>query len=257
MDVCYNYRHSRFNDFEIRHSLRSIEQHAPYIEKVWIYGDRPGFLTEDTTLVEHVPEAATARVLDVKLPLQNCFLITFFASLIPGLASEYLHFSDDFFLLKDFPIEEARKDRYLEDLSVTPRGRGLWVDSLWRTYDTLIRLGYPGYNFETHVPQRLTRKRVLDAYCAFKDFVSEDRWYGFVWPTAVLNYALKHEQMPIYSIVEENSRGGFWGKQPSYEEVVAECEGKAFFNFDDDAFSDGVRQFLIERFPNPSKYERY
>jgi hypothetical protein len=256
MEALYVYRHSPHEDFEIRHSLRSLERHAPYLRKVWIYGDRPAFLTEDTSIAEHVPHEATSRVLNVKTPVVNFFLLMFLSSLIPDLSFEYLFFSDDFFLLRDFPVEEAIKDRYSEDMSQNRvRGQGIWVDGLWRTYDVLKRLGYEGYNFETHVPARLTRKRVMEAYCDFQDFITEDPWYGLKGPTCVLNHAYKREKMPLTNLLEENSRCGFWETPPAYEEVARQSEGKTFFNFDDPAFGDGIRKFLTERFPVPSKYE--
>lgn len=256
MDVLYIYKHSENDGFEIRHSLRSVEQHLPYIRKVWIYGDKPYFISEDTSFIEHVPHEATARAFCVKTPVINFFLLTFLSSLIPDLSSEYLLFSDDFFLLKHYPLQEARKDRYLEDMNKVPRGRGIWIDALWRTFDGLVRLGYTGYNFETHTPMYLTRKRVMDAYCDLKDFVTEDRWQGFLGPTSILNHAYKYEKMPLINIHEENTRCGFWGKQPAYEDIITQSEGKTFFNFDDLAFGDGVRQFLMKRFPEKSRYEK-
>jgi hypothetical protein len=257
MDALYIYRHSAHEGFEIRHSLRSLALHAPYIRKVWIYGDRPDFMAGDTSLIEHVPHEATAGVLGVKTPVTNFFLLMFLSCLIPDLSSEYLFFSDDFFLLKDWPLEEARKDRYLEDMTKnTVRGCGIWVESLWRTYDVLIRLGLTGYNFETHVPARLTRKRVLEAYSDLKDFVTEDRWYGLLGPTAILNHAYKKEQMPLVNLFEENTRCGFWGAPPAYDDIVRQAEGKTFFNFDDPAFGDAVRRFLSERFAQASRYEK-
>ncbi len=257
MDILYIFKHSPNDDFEIRHSLRSIEQFAPYIRKVWIYGDKPEFISNDTSLIEHVHCEATSRVLGVKPPVANFFLLLFLGSLIPDLSFEYLHFCDDIYFLKHHPIEEARKDRYLQDLSkVSNRGHGLWKDSLWRTYDLLVRLGYTGYNFETHTPLYLTRKRVLAAYCDFKDFVTEDRFYGMLGPTAILNHACKMEKMNLINLSEEKSRCGFWGKPPSYEEVVRQSEGKMYLNFDDAAFGEAIRKFLMERFPKRSRYEK-
>jgi hypothetical protein len=257
MDVLYVYKHSPNGGFEILHSLRSVALYAPYIRKVWIFGDKPPFMADDTSIIEHVPHEATARAIGVKTPVVNFFLLTFLSSLIPDLSSEYLFFSDDFFLLKHFPEEEARKDRTLEDMSQQKtRGHGMWVDALWRTYDVLIRLGYTGINFETHTPAYMTKKRVLDAYSDLKDFVTEDRWYGLLGPTAILNHAYTREKMPLTNILEENSRAGFWVKQPTYDEIVKQCEGKQFFNFDDPAFGEPVGTFLMEKFPHPCKYEK-
>jgi hypothetical protein len=257
MDVLYLFRHSANADFEIRHSLRSIARYAPYIRKVWIYGDKPAFISDDKALIEHVPHEATSRVLGVRTPVTNFFLLIFLSSLIPDLAFEYLFFCDDFYLLKDYPIEAARQDRYLQDLSLTAnRGRGLWKDSLWRTYDLLTRLGYTGFNFETHTPGYLTRKRVMDAYCDFQDFVTEDRLYGMLGLTAILNHAHKAEGMNLVSVPAENSKCGFWGKPPSDDELIQQSEGKVYFNFDDGAFGESIQKFLLERFPDRSRYEK-
>ncbi|HWV99921.1 MAG TPA: hypothetical protein VNZ64_09540 [Candidatus Acidoferrum sp.] len=257
MDALYIFKHSANDDFEIRYSLRSVEQYAPYIKKVWIYGDKPNFISDETSLIEHVPHEATSRMLGVKTPVTNFFLLLLLSSLIPDLSFEYLFFCDDFYFLKNHPVEEARKDRYLQDLSLTTvRGRGLWRDALWRTHDLLIRLGYTAYNFETHTPAYLTRKRVMAAYCDFKDFVTEDRFYGLLGLTAILNHAYKLEKMSLTKLSDENSRCGFWGKPPSYEKVVQQAEDKTFFNFDDPAFGESIRKFLMERFPERSRYEK-
>jgi hypothetical protein len=257
MDALYLFKHSANDDFEIRYSLRSIEQCAPYIRKVWIFGDKPKFISDDTSLIENVPHEAMAWVLDVKTPVTNCFLMLFLGSLIPDLASEFLFFCDDFYFLKSHTIDEARKERYLEDLSLTKvRGRGLWKDALWRTYDLLLRFGYTGYNCETHAPTYMTRKRVMEAYRDFRDFVTEDRFYGMLAQSAILNHAYKQHKMNLTNLLEEKSRCGFWEKPPSYEEVIQQSEGKMYFNFDDAAFGESIRRFLMERFPNRSRYER-
>jgi hypothetical protein len=265
MDTVYFFIHSKNDDFELRQSLRSIEQHAPYIRKVWIFGDRPSFISDDVSIVEHVPEKYMAPLLRVKTPVRNFFLLAVLSSLIPELEFEYLRFSDDFFLLKDYPIEEARKYRYLEDLTpdVPPmlRGKGKFRESLWRTRDALVRLGYTAYNFETHTPMYTTRQRVLEAYRDLGDFVTEDRWYGLVGMTAILNHALKKERdagktPELICLKNAGNRGGFWGKTPSsYEAVLQEVEGKTFLNFDDLAFG-GIARFLQERFPTPSRFEK-
>lgn len=257
MDALYVFRHSSFNDIEIRYSLRSINMYMPWVRKVWIFGDRPAFLTDDASLVQHVPHHYVARVGDFRTPVTNFFHMLFLASLIPEMEFEFLWFCDDFTLLKHLPEKEARKNRCLQDLGeVQNRGTGLWKGSLWRTYDLLQRLGYPGYNFETHVPTYYTKKRVFEAWCDFRDFTSQDRWYGMLGPTAILNHALKHEQFELTRLSDDDSRAGFWGQTADYKDVLSKATGKQFLNFDDHAFGDGMRRFLSERFPTKSIYEK-
>jgi hypothetical protein len=257
MDALYLYKHSKQDDSEILYSLRSLERYAPYIRKVWIFGDRPHFLSNDRSIVECVPHSDLAGVLGVSVPVTNSFLLLALSSLIPELEFEYLKFSDDYVLMRDYPPEEARKDRFLEDLSqVSSRSTGLWIDSLWRTYDVLARLGYSGFNFEIHAPTYLTKRRALEAYRDFRDFVTEDRWFGMLGPTAILNHAVKHGQTQLVNIVEEESRLGYIVEQPRYEDIVLDSEGKTFLFFDDEAFGPAIRRFLEERFPTPSRYEQ-
>ena len=44
MDALFFFRHSEFGDRELQFALRGIARHAPWIRKVWIFGDRPAFL---------------------------------------------------------------------------------------------------------------------------------------------------------------------------------------------------------------------
>ncbi|MCA9210688.1 MAG: class I SAM-dependent methyltransferase [Planctomycetales bacterium] len=180
------------------------------------------------------------------------------SSLIPELDCEYLWLCDDFILLRPLEIDVARQNRYLGDMSeTTNRGKGLWKDSLWRTYDLLTRLGYPGYNFETHTPTYFTKRRVFDAYRGFRDFVTEDRWHGMLGQTAVLNHAMRHENsFPLMQIVEGRERAGFYNEGCDYETIVERCRTPLFLNFDDKAFNDAMRRYLSERFPTPCIYER-
>ncbi len=192
MDIVYIFKHSATQDLELRFSLRSVRRHLPYIRKVWVFGDRPHFLSVDKAIIEHVPHEYTAGISNFRLPLRNFFLLNFFASLIPELDHEYLSFCDDYFLLDFVPESEICKDRVLENLDdIRVRGRGLWKDSLWRTYDLLKRFDYPVYNFETHVPTYLTKARVLEAYCRFRDFITEDPFYGPIAYTTIQNHAFK------------------------------------------------------------------
>ena len=109
MDALYFYRHSKFRDAEILFSLRSLAGHAPWVRKVWVFGDRPWFLTDDRSLAEHVPHEYVARVAGCRTPVTNFFLMFWLSSLLPELSPEYLWLCDDFILLADLSEEEARR----------------------------------------------------------------------------------------------------------------------------------------------------
>lgn len=259
MDILYTVRHSRFDDLELRYSLRSVDLYYPHVRKVWIFGDRPSFQVDDASRIEHVPHDHAAHLLGCRTPVTNTFLMLVLASLLPELTYEFLWFCDDYVLLEYLSDEEARKTRYLEDLSrVKPRGgrTDLFSDALMRTHALLKRFGYTGWNFESHTPTRLTKQQVLDAYKDFRDFVTEDRFHGPLASTTIINHAYKKERMDLTRVAKEGRRAAFFIRAPSYEEVVKGTRGKIFLNHDEGAFGQGLRRFLAERFPNPSSYER-
>jgi len=86
--------------------------------------------------------------------------------------------------------------------------------------------------------------------------VTEDRWFGMLGPTAILNHATTKHGLTHSHLATEGTRAGFWEQTPSHQEVLEACEGRLFLNFDDKAFGEGTRQFLKERFPDRSRYEK-
>lgn len=257
MDVVYLFRTSVHDNEELRYSLRSVAKHMRFIRKVWVFGDDPGFLNSDQELIEHVPWEYLTWVRSVRNPAQNLFLQTFLVSLHPEVTSEFLLFCDDYVLIDHISEETAKRNRFLGDLQeVKVRGKGLWRESLWRTFDWLTRLGYGGWNFETHTPTYLTKRRVFDAYRDLYDFVTEDRFAGMLGATGILNHAYKQQRFPMTSVKEEGVTLGFHNQPVTYDRIVSESKGKLFMNFDDAAFSPDMRRFLNERFPDPCVYEQ-
>jgi hypothetical protein len=257
-DVVYIFRSAGRDDVELRYSLRSLAASQVRPRKVWIFGDRPAWLSDDATVIEHVPHEYIARAFRWKVPVVNTFLLTFLASLIPDLTFHFYWFADDYILLEPVTAEDLARVRVLEDLAqLKTRGRGLYKDALWHTHDTLKRLGYGSLNFECHVPHPYTKQRIWDAYCDFQDFVSEDRYFGMLAHLAVFNHAVKHERLAdLVWLHDENRFVGLYKTPPTQAEVQAKCRGKAFLNFDDPAWGTGLESFLAERFPEKCIYER-
>jgi len=130
----------------------------------------------------------------------------------------------------------------------------LWREALWRTCDLLARFGLPQYNFESHVPACLTKAGVLEAFCAFRDFITEDRLYGPLALTAILNLAVHRGQADVRLLSEEASRAGFYAPADAAT-IRALCAGKKFLNFDDAGFNAPMRRYIEQTFAEPSRYE--
>ena len=273
IDIVYLFRHSANGDQEIRYSLRSVAANLPFIRKVWIFGDRPEFLSPDKRIVEHVPHGYLAPLFSYQAPVRSDFLMQFLASLIPELTPDFVRFADDYIVLAPLSPEQLMTPRALEDLNRAPvRGRGKYKELVWKTYDVLKHYGFAGYNFESHVPQPLTKRLVLEAFLAFREFLSEDRLESLVTLTSLYNYALKYHGLKFKWLAQDRCRVGFYGTPRraaengtpprelargwTVEELRSACEGKLFLNFDDKAWGPGIEEFLRERFPQPSRFER-
>jgi hypothetical protein len=93
----------RFRDNgELRYSLRSVEQFAPWVRHIYLVTDRqvPRWLDPASTritVVDHTEIFGTAGV----LPNFNSHAIGARLHHIEGLSEHYLHFNDDFFLGRD------------------------------------------------------------------------------------------------------------------------------------------------------------
>ena len=186
MHAFYIFRHSAHQDEELRFSLRSVARHMPWIEKVWIFGDRPAWLADDVRRIEHVPHERVAWIVGLQTRAVNQFQLLYLSALFPGLSPDYMWFCDDYILLDDVSPQQAAVFRYVEDLDqVQRRGQGLFRDAVWRTYDLLKRFGYPRLNYEAHVPIQFNKSWVLDAVQTFRDFMTADRFYGMLSQTAV------------------------------------------------------------------------
>jgi hypothetical protein len=256
VDIVYLFRHSANMDREILYSLRSVAKHVPFVRKVWIFGDRPAFLSPDKSLIEHVPHGYLAPLFGFQTPVRSDFLMLFLASLIPQLAFDFVRFSDDYIILQPLSPEQFLTVRALEDLNrAGTRGQGRFKESVWRTYDILRHYGFAGINFESHTPQAYNKRMALEAFTAFREFLSEDRFEGLLTPTTLYNYALKHYGLRFVWLADEKSRVGFYGGSPTIEQIAAECRQKQFLNFDDRSFGPAMVEYLHRLFPGPSKYE--
>ncbi|MFC7621910.1 Stealth CR1 domain-containing protein [Microlunatus sp. GCM10028923] len=98
---------ARFTDHdELRHSLRSVEQFAPWINHIWIVtnGQRPHWLRPDDDWVTVVAHDQLWPDRD-GLPTFNSHAIEACLHRIPGLAEHYLYLNDDMIIGRPVPPE--------------------------------------------------------------------------------------------------------------------------------------------------------
>lgn len=124
----------------LRHSLRSLERHAPWVRNVYLFTCRPqvpAWLNRDhprLRVVHHDEVGAPAGV----LPTFNSNVIESLLHLLPGISDRFLYLNDDYFLGADV----APGDFFLPDGRLRVFGTVLGERLRFRTYEWhLISLG--------------------------------------------------------------------------------------------------------------------
>ena len=178
---------ARFADNEeLRYSLRSLEQYAPWVRKIWIVtaGQTPAWLDTDNPRVEIVdhrqiwPDASD-------LPAFNSHAIEANLHRIPGLAEHFLYFNDDFLLARPVNPEHFffgngigkffYSRAHVDLMDVSPEDNVSTIAAK-NARDLLQDAG--GHVFSRkffHTPSPLRKSVLLEAEQAFPEAFSETR----------------------------------------------------------------------------------
>lgn len=167
---------------ELRYSLRSLAQYAPWIRRVHLVtdGQRPAWLRSEHPGIQIVDHAEI--IPPQYLPTFNSHVIEAFLHRIPGLAEHYLYFNDDFFLTApagsgDFftpngmpylfiDWRESRRQGYKQ--RTTPHAH-----SWFNTRNELERRGIaPAPDIiGAHIPHAQTKSNAEAAFAFFSDAI--------------------------------------------------------------------------------------
>ncbi len=224
---------------ELRYSLRSLEKYALDLGRVFIVGDKPEWLTG----VIHIPmKDSHAHNKDANI------IDKVRAAIAAGCSERFIFASDDQCLLN--PVRLASLPAYYSGDLV---GKDSWADGSWwrrmkATRDYIVGRNLPAKNFDAHVFQPHSAKE-------FERIASEAPYQdgdGFCINTLILNSCPSIPQRPLDSVkLSCDSKDG------SLERIKAECANayRIHLGYNDTGLKHGVKQFLIEQFPDMSRFE--
>lgn len=145
---------SKWQDNEIRFSLRSITKYLSGIRKVWIVGELPCFI--DDTKVEHLycPDRHGRDNADA-----NMIEKILYACKQKGLSEDFLFMNDDFFILRPLDVADIPilHNGDLKDLQ-----KEFWNSSIWRlrlknTFTQLTWYGMSTTMYDIHAPMMFNK----------------------------------------------------------------------------------------------------
>jgi len=136
---------SRWNDNEIRYSLRSVQNYFPAVGKVFIIGECPEWATNVIHI--KVPDKYDNKLLNARAKYLA-------AATNPQISKNFVLMNDDFFILREIDeIPNFSRGTIEEMMSQHPTKNGYYYRSLWDTHKRLDGMGIKDpIDFEVHAP---------------------------------------------------------------------------------------------------------
>lgn len=223
---------SRWDNNELRYSLRSLEQHFHRLGRVFVVTE---FLPDWLTGVEHVYTVDThRRNKDANL------IDKVLAACRAGVSDTFLRASDDQCLLADWD----GLDVWHAGDADGQRG-GKWWRRCQRTCDYLKANGRPTWFYDCHCPAPVDRDEFVRVVSA-ADYTTTP---GFSINTLYFNSVdIPRQRMAGQKLSVHRAIGP--------KKLRSLSRGKLFLGYNDRGLNDWLKQYLARRFPMPSRFER-
>lgn len=233
IDVVYPLgRGSRFNNDELRYSLRSVDKHLNNVRNVYIVGELPDWITG----VIHVAAQ------DVDQKETNIMRKVRLACEVPSVSDTFLFMNDDHFFTQDVDAE-AYPYYYHGMLSETISKRNKNQSYRNSLYNAMLALhGKQQKHFDIHCPIRYEKKKFIEVADGYNWHVP----FGMVVKSIYVNH---HD-------IEGERMSDFKPKHPAVYHTFKEAiKARHIFSIGDETVSPDLWRLMNELYPNKSKYE--
>lgn len=232
---------SKFNDDELRYSLRSLSN-LKELGNVYIVGHKPKWIQN----VIHI-EASDGHITNKDANLINKILIACYNE---NLSQEFMHFSDDQVLIKPLSVEYFKQpiinNKYLNDVSIPGKKLNRWQTRLKRTFNKLKEFNLPYNCFEAHCPYLLDKTKYPSTLLRY-DYGFD---VGYTGNTLYFNtLKIKGKQL------ESNDLLRLEKQYLTINEIKQLALNKNMLNYTDSAINNILFDYLRDLFPVKSMYE--
>ena len=235
IDVVYLLgRGSNWQNNELRYSLRSVEKYVSGIRNVIVIGENPNFLSDQVTFIPY-KDVYTNKARNIMAKIKR-------ASTDCRITKNFALWNDDYFAIEPFSMPEY--PYYFKcDLAHSVRiNKGEYKLHCEETLKVLMANNLDFKNFDCHYPI------VYDKFKVMK-MIEKFNWntkHGYVFRSMYCNY---------WSIPGEfrlDCKTNTSLPAPHIPKIV---EKNHFLSIGDGALNMAMRSYLMNRFPNKSKYE--
>lgn len=239
MDVLYILGNgSRWNNNEIKYSLRSLEKHGKNYGRVFITGEKPYFIN-DQVIYNYQP--------DKYIPQINHLLKVLWTFQNTDISDDILLMYDDVFFIKDIDVQNYpfyfRREETPDNFNIS----NTHTKSLIYTKNVLTTLGKPTKDFSLHCPITYNRQKFYEFYEKFKEYNDiYSKEFGLSARNAYANnLEIVGEYLPDVKI----------NRILTKRDIELKIEGRNVFSIGNNIISGGIVEFLDENYPNKSKWE--
>lgn len=153
MDILYILGNgSRWNNNEIKYSLRSLEKHGQNYDRVFITGEKPHFIN-DNIIYNYCPDSHIPTITHF-----NKVLHTFKNT---DISDNILLMYDDIFFKKSVDIEKYPY-YYKREIPANYKVNNFYTNALTFTRNLLLKLGKPIKDFDIHTPIIYNRQKFYE-----------------------------------------------------------------------------------------------
>ena len=236
---------SKWDNNELRYSLRSIEQFGKNVGNVYVIGADPGFLSKNVSLI-NIEDRYNNKHKNILNNICEIFEYT-------NIGDHFLLSSDDHFYVKETDFDNYPiyyKGILPNKIKKEDKSKG-YKKSLVSTRKLLAENYYTFYNFSQHGNTHIFKEAIVLA----KDLIEEsyNTPKGCEPTCLLLNVLYKHKPFEFIKRKDLKIKGDIQG----VEDLKEKIGDREVFSIYDEAIDKGVAEYLQELFPNKSKYEEY
>lgn len=236
---------SRWNNNELRFSLRSVFKNLTGFRNIYVIGENPGFLKENPKhkiiFISHPdelgPQNADGNI--IRKVIRACNE--------PDLSNEFLKMNDDYIIAKPTHAPDIYP-MFKYDLAPKPDSyfaNNAWRQRLKKTREHLTNAGLPTLHFDYHAPI-IFDKNDFPAIVNQFDYASD---IGLVMRSLYGNVKLTNAKQLT------NEKRVIFTHQTLPQITQSFGTTRHFIAFNDDGLNDELKYFLAMEYPNPSPWE--
>ncbi|MGN6438404.1 MAG: hypothetical protein ACTHMM_17810 [Agriterribacter sp.] len=227
---------SKWQDNELRYSLRSVEKHLSGYGQLYIVGSCPDWVT-NAVHIQMADEFGYNRD-------KNIYSKIYIACRQKKISDNFLFINDDHFFLQNFVADQVpyyHKGDLFHAFNSRPHADHYRV-TLSNTYWYLKRNYLPTNHFDVHTPI-IYNKRAFISAVSIADW---DVYYG---------YGIKSLYANSLKIAGEQTSDCKVDSAKTRTEIVHRINDRPFFSIGDNALNDDMKSLLEDLYPVPSSWE--